>query len=426
MLFINLFNTGNSSVSIPYKNKLEEKDFEEKLIWIKQCRLHYLFGTKRHVHELFQEKEIEFHLFVTRREDVYSAKTLQRSSSGNLVSRQVASGRLQWESTFKVSFHQLKWLYCAPSESGLLEKVDLFVPISTNSMGPMVLKMSIAIEFTDFVPLQAANCHFLREKGVFWPPSGYSDGTPIPASWLAMMTPTRTANDFNLKKIASTPHFYDSPADKNSSVAPSPVPTGALKGGRVSIGLRSADTAAASATDRNLQRNMSSGSMLAEPLNGQSVDLEEAAIDVAKFDRISSLIPFVGRVFDRQRVVDNGGGVRTITALHAILDALSACLQDPSLLAGENSPEANLSPLDKANVDAIESLQAAVPEMLSDDRGPICMTWVVFLEKVASYVGVILKKEARDQLVRDVQSKLSLGGPPDGGNGSADGRGTVI
>ena len=197
----------------------------------------------------------------------------------------------------------------------------------------------------------------------------------------------------------------------------------------MSIGLKTAE-AAASATDRYLKRHMSDSSLSAEPLNEQSLELEDAAaIDVAKFDRISALIPFVGRVFDRQRVVDNNGGVRTITALNAILDALAACLLDPSLLLGNSDTAAAADggdawpPHDPEAADAIESLQAAVREMVADDTVPVCMTWVVFVEKIAAYVGVILKKEARDLLMTDVQSKLGLGGALDGAAGSADGRG---
>jgi hypothetical protein len=45
---------------------------------------------------------------------------------------------VQWESTFKVSLHQIHW---KNGEQGL-EKVDLIVPIETVSYGTMLLKLS--------------------------------------------------------------------------------------------------------------------------------------------------------------------------------------------------------------------------------------------------------------------------------------------
>lgn len=428
--------TGNNSVSLPYKNRLESEDFEQKLIWIKQCRLHYMFATKRNAHELFRDKEIEFHLFVTRREDVYAQQHLPRSSStGALGQKHSSPAGLQWESTFKVSLHQLKWLHCANADQGLLEKVDMFVPITTNSMGSMVLKLSVALEFTAFVPIQAASCHYLREKGVFWPPSSYQDGTPLPSNWLALMTQERKMNEFNKKKTPVTSHFYKGNADNSPSAnrekrtdsmdstgVPPPSTPGspAPKGGRQSIGLKTAE-AAAMATDKYMKRNVSSSSLKGSSKNTVEASEEEdaAAIDLAKFDRISSIIPFVGRVFDRQRQVDNDGGVHTVTALNAISDALAACLLDPTLLAVPGDPpRAPGDPAeahDETAAGAIESLQAAIREMVLDDRIPLCMSWAGFIEKLAAYVGVILKKEARDKLVSGVNSKMNVSSiQPDG------------
>lgn len=416
-------------MSIPYKNTLEEEDFEEKLIWIKQCRLHYLFSTRRHAHELFQEKEIEFHLFVTRREDVYATKSIQRSSSsGQLGAKQAPPSGLQWESTFSVSLHQLRWLNCATADAGLLDKVDLLVPISTNSMGSMVLKLSIALEFTDFVPLQASSCNYLREKGVFWPPAGYNDGFPLPAAWLALMTPSRRVNDFNQRKDTSATHFNDhittSPSQRTKQgVLPPPVSSG-QRGHRLTIGLETAE-ASASATDRYLKRHMSNRSINSDRLQEGSSELgsETTSIDADKFDRISSLIPFVSRVFDRQRVVDINGGVRTTTVVNAVSDALSAGIVDTSLLTIDGKPF--IQHVGSDLVDAIESLQAAIREMITDDRLPICITWEVFVEKVASYVGVILKKEARERLVKDAHSKLNIAGPM-GSNGEEGRSGGIL
>ena len=59
--------SGQNAISLPYRNIPESDDFEEQLVWIKQCRLHYFFGTTKNVQALFMDKEIELHLFVTRR-----------------------------------------------------------------------------------------------------------------------------------------------------------------------------------------------------------------------------------------------------------------------------------------------------------------------------------------------------------------------
>jgi hypothetical protein len=32
---------------MPYRNELERGDFEQRLIWVRQMRVHYLFATKK-------------------------------------------------------------------------------------------------------------------------------------------------------------------------------------------------------------------------------------------------------------------------------------------------------------------------------------------------------------------------------------------
>ncbi len=75
---------------------------------------------------------------------------------------------------------------------------------------------------------------------------------------------------------------------------------------------------------------------------------------------------------------------------------------------------------------AIESLLEAVHEMMNDDSIAsrlfriVCFTtnlifllvrmdWSTFIEKIAECIGVILKREAHEKLVKDVNMKLANG-----------------
>ncbi len=92
-------------MSIPFKCVPESDEFEEKLIWIKQCRLHYFFGNKRSAHELFNEKEIEFHLFVTKRENVLMRQQNQYiTESSNTQQLKISSSDLQVVSLNYISY----------------------------------------------------------------------------------------------------------------------------------------------------------------------------------------------------------------------------------------------------------------------------------------------------------------------------------
>ena len=388
IIYILIFLLGNYSVTMPFKNILEEDNFEEKLIWVKQCRLHYLFATKRNAHELFENKEIEFNLFITRKEHMFTqgSNKLRKSAttSSLLKPPHRGSAGLQWEGSFKVSFHQLKWLTCPDADNGLLEKVDLLVPITTNTMGTMVLKLSLALEFNSFVPFKATDYNFLKENSVFWPPTVYNDGCPLPSAWLALMTVERNINKYNQRKTADVKHFYKADADDGSPL--------------------------------NRHKPMfRADSFHAEQ---ERIENEEAAeggavsIDIEKFNRISTLIPFIGRVFERQQEMHSHGEVLTVTALYAISDALVACTVDPALLVSSATHEEIALRGRPENhhetVDAIESLQGAINEMMIDDQVPGTISWGEFLEKIAVFVGTVLKKEARNKIVQDVQTKLEV------------------
>jgi len=205
------YSMGQSKITMPFKNVQEGGEYADNpLVWVKQCRMHYLCGRMQDVKSLFREKTIEMQLFFSPPPDPTSSSYIEHAaeSMGFRTKEKVKTvpgrvseakkeaakakdprklGAPRLESTFSISLDHLNYHNTHGCHEGS-EKFDYLVPISLASLGPAVLRMSIAIVKDEIFPWQLSEVpSFLKEKNVFWPPADYCDGNPLPLPWVAML-----------------------------------------------------------------------------------------------------------------------------------------------------------------------------------------------------------------------------------------------
>jgi len=161
------YNIGKYHVQLPFLNIPEASSDEDKLVYIRQCRLHYFFASKHGAMLLFDSKRINVNLYVTRRDSL--------------------KNELQYEGSGSINLQSIKW------EAPEIEKVDILMPINTVSFGTVFVKLSgnrtsnqycslinylfiiwrifltskcsaVAVEFSPTIPWQAINEHFAKER----------------------------------------------------------------------------------------------------------------------------------------------------------------------------------------------------------------------------------------------------------------------
>lgn len=110
------YNIGKYQVQLPFMSTPESGSYEDKLVFVKQCRLHYFFASRRAAAQLFDSKRINFNLYVNRRDAL--------------------NNELQYEGSGSINLQSVRW------EAEEIEKVDVLMPVSTHSFGTIYVKLS--------------------------------------------------------------------------------------------------------------------------------------------------------------------------------------------------------------------------------------------------------------------------------------------
>jgi hypothetical protein len=120
----------------------------------------------------FSRKRVEFHLFFTPDD--------KKTHSGQ--------HELRWEGSFHIDLNKLLFSRSTLGD----DKFDIFVPVSTQTMGNLIAKISVSIAMSPRYSDDVHALKFHKENGIFWPPVTYVDHSVLPAAWLSMMTRTKT------------------------------------------------------------------------------------------------------------------------------------------------------------------------------------------------------------------------------------------
>jgi hypothetical protein len=110
------YSIGKYNVQLPFVNSPEKSAHEDKLVHVKQCRLHYFFASRRAASQLFEFKRINFNLYVNRRDAL--------------------KNELQYEGSGSINLQSIRW------ETNEIQKVDILMPIATHSFGAVVVKLA--------------------------------------------------------------------------------------------------------------------------------------------------------------------------------------------------------------------------------------------------------------------------------------------
>ena len=138
----------------------------------------------------FAEKRLEFHLFLTP------------DSENTDPDKQ----ELRWEGSFCIDLNKL---FFSGSTIGD-DKFDIFVPVTTQTMGNLIAKISVSVAMSPFYPDDVHALRLHKENDIFWPPSSYVDHDVLPDAWLSMMTGSIASSNRDRnhsKKVVSTEKF---------------------------------------------------------------------------------------------------------------------------------------------------------------------------------------------------------------------------